>query len=138
MYLPLEIALNTVKFLFTIILGCDLKPVFDEPYLATSLQDFWGPRWNPMVSSLLRSAFYFPLKGKSNSGLAMFIGGLRLSLPLVCFTNFNLLYTSYETPSWEITLFYVLHGVCTAAEMVVKRKATLVSSTKPFKAFISP
>lgn len=123
MYLPLEIALNTVKFLFTIILGCDLKPVFDEPYLATSLQDFWGPRWNPMVSSLLRSAFYFPLKGKSNSGLAMFIGGFATFLASGLFHELQSFYTSYETPSWEITLFYVLHGVCTAAEMVVKRSA---------------
>ncbi|KAG2242481.1 hypothetical protein Bca52824_095674 [Brassica carinata] len=121
MYLPLDVTFNIIKFLFTIILGCDLKPVFDEPYLSTSLQDFWGRRWNPMVSSLLLSAFYVPLKGKSNSSLAMFIGGFATFLASGLFHELLFFYTSHETPSGEITLFYVLHGVCTAIEMVATR-----------------
>ncbi|CAH8314254.1 unnamed protein product [Eruca vesicaria subsp. sativa] len=121
-YLSLEISLNTIKFLLTIILGCDLEPVFDEPYLATSLQDFWGRRWNPMVSSLLRSAIYAPLVGKSKSDLAMFIGGFTTFVISGLIHELLFFHTSgYEMPSGEITLFYVLHGFCTAIEMVVKR-----------------
>ncbi|CAH8314240.1 unnamed protein product [Eruca vesicaria subsp. sativa] len=121
MYLPLDIIFNIMRFLFTIILGCDLEPVFDEPYLATSLQDFWGRRWNLMVSSVLRSAFYLPLVGKSNSGLVMFIGSFTTFVASGLFHELLYFYTSHETPSGEITLFYVLHGVCTAIEMVLKR-----------------
>ncbi|XP_020872432.1 LOW QUALITY PROTEIN: probable long-chain-alcohol O-fatty-acyltransferase 6, partial [Arabidopsis lyrata subsp. lyrata] len=41
-YLELEISLTLIKFLVSITLGCDLEPQFNEPYLATSLYDFWG------------------------------------------------------------------------------------------------
>lgn len=34
--------------------GFELERQFDEPYLATSLQGFWGRRWNLMVTSILR------------------------------------------------------------------------------------
>lgn len=36
-----------VKVLVFISLGGDLEPQANEPYLATSLKDFWGRRWNP-------------------------------------------------------------------------------------------
>ncbi|CAA7021123.1 unnamed protein product [Microthlaspi erraticum] len=123
MYLPLEIMLTLIKFLLTIILGCELKPVFDEPYLATSLQDFWGRRWNPMVSSLLSSLIYAPIQGmfKGNSSLAKFIGVLTTFLASGLFHELLFLSTSGAPPSGEVTLFYVLQGVCTAVEVTVKR-----------------
>uniref|UniRef100_F6HEL3 Wax synthase domain-containing protein n=1 Tax=Vitis vinifera TaxID=29760 RepID=F6HEL3_VITVI len=70
-------------------IGLELEPQFNEPYLATSLQDFWGRRWNLMVSSILRPTIYFPIL----------------------------------TPTWEVTWFFVLQGVCTAAEVAAKKAA---------------
>ncbi|KAF8095264.1 hypothetical protein N665_0338s0019 [Sinapis alba] len=35
---------------------------FIEPYLATSLQDFWGRRWNLMVTAILRSSVFSPVR----------------------------------------------------------------------------
>jgi D-alanyl-lipoteichoic acid acyltransferase DltB (MBOAT superfamily) len=42
--------------------GFELEPQFDEPYLASSLQDFWGRRWNLMVTSILRPTVYNPVR----------------------------------------------------------------------------
>ncbi|CAF2027460.1 unnamed protein product [Brassica oleracea var. botrytis] len=124
MYLPFELGLTLLKSMLTIVLGCDLEPVFDEPYLSTSLQDFWGRRWNPVVSSILRSGIYSPLRGrsKSKSGLSKFIGVSTAFLASGLFHELIFFYTSgHETPSGGVTLFYVLNGVCTATEIVVKR-----------------
>uniref|UniRef100_A0A1J3JLM2 long-chain-alcohol O-fatty-acyltransferase n=1 Tax=Noccaea caerulescens TaxID=107243 RepID=A0A1J3JLM2_NOCCA len=123
MYLPLEITLTLIKSLFTIILGCELKPVFDEPYLATSLQDFWGRRWNLVISSILWSCIYAPIRGifKGNPGLAKFIGVFMTFLVSGLIHELLRLCTSRTPPSGGITLFYVLQGVCTAVEVTVKR-----------------
>ncbi|PWA48106.1 long-chain-alcohol O-fatty-acyltransferase [Artemisia annua] len=40
----------------------EIEPQFNEPYLATSLQDFWGRRWNLVVSSILRPIVYNPIR----------------------------------------------------------------------------
>jgi len=61
-YLELEIVFMLVKALVFITLGCDLEPQSNEPYLATSLQDFWGRRWNLMVPAILRPAVYLPAR----------------------------------------------------------------------------
>ncbi|KVI03012.1 hypothetical protein Ccrd_018696, partial [Cynara cardunculus var. scolymus] len=42
--------------------GVELEPPSDEPYLSTSLQDFWGRRWNLMVTNSLRHTVYKTLK----------------------------------------------------------------------------
>ncbi|CAD5314478.1 unnamed protein product [Arabidopsis thaliana] len=44
LYVELEILLGPLKVLLSMALGCDLEPQFNKPYLATSLQDFWGRR----------------------------------------------------------------------------------------------
>lgn len=64
--------------------------MFDEPYLATSLQDFWGRRWNLMVSSIFRSAIYAPTRDvfKRKPGLANFMGFSLRSSAVVFFTSF--------------------------------------------------
>ncbi|MCL7038581.1 hypothetical protein MKW94_013216 [Papaver nudicaule] len=58
------------------ILGQDLAPLFDEPYLSTSLQQFWGRRWNLMVNSILRSTVYDPVCRISTPVLGKKLGTL--------------------------------------------------------------
>ena len=38
-----------------------LQPHFDSPYLATSLRDFWGRRWNLTAANTLRFLVYEPI-----------------------------------------------------------------------------
>jgi hypothetical protein len=62
-------------------LGMAVEPQFDRPYLASSLRDFWGRRWNLMVSTVLWPAVYGPVQaraGKAAGVLAMFVmSGLK-------------------------------------------------------------
>ncbi|KAK7844963.1 acyl-coa--sterol o-acyltransferase 1 [Quercus suber] len=57
-YFSLEIILAIVAALAQL----ELEPQFNEPYLSTSLQDFWGRRWIPMVTSILRVTIYNPTR----------------------------------------------------------------------------
>ncbi|KAL4600869.1 hypothetical protein ACB092_11G231000 [Castanea dentata] len=51
-YFLLEFILAIVATLARVLLGMELEPQFKEPYLSTSLQDFWGKRWNLMVTNI--------------------------------------------------------------------------------------
>ncbi|XP_022568478.2 probable long-chain-alcohol O-fatty-acyltransferase 2 [Brassica napus] len=61
-YIELEFILVLVGGLLSTLLGCEIEPVFNEPYLATSFQDFWSRRWNRMVPSVLRPTIHIPVQ----------------------------------------------------------------------------
>lgn len=44
-----------------LLLRTHLETPFDRPYLAGSLEDFWGRRWNLIVSACLREVVYDPV-----------------------------------------------------------------------------
>ncbi|ESQ42915.1 hypothetical protein EUTSA_v10014033mg [Eutrema salsugineum] len=124
-YLELEILLMLVKVLVFISLGCDLEPQSNEPYLATSLQDFWGRRWNLMVPAILRPAVYEPVqriaKRKLSSDQARLLAVLATFFVSGAVHELIFFYGTREMPTGEVTLFFVIHGVCTAAEVAVKK-----------------
>ncbi|XP_010545118.1 PREDICTED: acyl-CoA--sterol O-acyltransferase 1 [Tarenaya hassleriana] len=106
-------------------LGLELEPQFKEAYLATSLQDFWGRRWNLMVSSILRPTVYEPSLRLFSSVL----GKMRAPLPAV-FSTFVVSALMHELifyymgrlrPAWELTWFFLIHGICTTVEIAVKK-----------------
>ncbi|CAM6128961.1 unnamed protein product [Calypogeia fissa] len=43
------------------VLGTKLDPQFNMPFIADSLADFWGRRWNLLVNNLLRVSVYEPI-----------------------------------------------------------------------------
>nr|VDC87899.1 unnamed protein product [Brassica oleracea] len=128
-YLEFEILLAPLKVLLTMALGCDLEPQFNEPYLATSLQDFWGRRWNLMVPAILRQAVYVPVRRiterKMKSEQAKFLGVLATFLVSGVVHELIFFYFTREPPTGEVTLFFILHGVCTAAEVAAKGTSLL-------------
>ncbi|KAK4794436.1 hypothetical protein SAY86_012430 [Trapa natans] len=125
LYIELEIVLAISAASARPLLGFELEPQFNEPYLSTSLQDFWGRRWNLMVTSILRPTVYYPVQ----SLFAPVIGHKLAPLPAVVATfavsglMHELIYYYFARvrPTWEVTWFFVLHGVCVAAEMAAKR-----------------
>ncbi|CAA7021092.1 unnamed protein product [Microthlaspi erraticum] len=127
--LSTEILLTNLRVVFTTILNCDLEPQFDEPYLATSPQQFWGRRWNLVVSATLRAGVYAPVRRVCDrlmsSGWARSIGILAAFLVSGLFHELTFFYVTRETPTWEITWFFVLHGLFTAVEVTVKRRKIL-------------
>lgn len=105
--------------------GFEIEPQFNEPYLTSSLQDFWGRRWNLMVTSILRPSvyhpilrFFSPLLGKDKAkllGVVMVFAVSGLMHELIYY------YLTHVSPTWEVTWFFILHGVCVSVEIVVKR-----------------
>ncbi|CAN7122231.1 unnamed protein product [Brassica rapa subsp. narinosa] len=77
-FMKFEILVTPLKVLLSMTLGCDLELPFNEPYFATSLQDFWGRRWNLMVPSILRPVIFVLVgritEGKMISDQALFLG----------------------------------------------------------------
>ncbi|EOA15172.1 hypothetical protein CARUB_v10028555mg [Capsella rubella] len=128
-YLELEIALMLVRGLVFMTLGCDLEPQSNEPYLATSLQDFWGHRWNLMVPAIFRVAVYTPVRRLAkrimNSDQALFLGVFATFLVSGAVHELIFFYITHDMPTGEVTWFFVLHGLCTAAEVAVKKQTVV-------------
>ncbi|KAF8409657.1 hypothetical protein HHK36_005735 [Tetracentron sinense] len=124
-YFGLEIILAMVAALARSLLGLELEPQFDEPYLSTSLQDFWGRRWNLMVSSILRPTVYVPIRSISKRVM----GSRCAPLPAVLCTfivsglmhELIFFYLGRQKTTWEVTWFFVLHGICLAMEIEGKK-----------------
>ncbi|CAH9141820.1 unnamed protein product, partial [Cuscuta epithymum] len=125
-YFILELSLVAVGSVVGTISGIELDPPFDEPHLSTSLQDFWGRRWNLMVTNILRPTVYDPVKvvlSRLMSGrwaqfgavvVTFFVSGIMHEL---VFFNIGRL-----EPSGEVLCFFLLHGVCLGLEIWIKKK----------------
>ncbi|KAL5702667.1 hypothetical protein ACHQM5_027853 [Ranunculus cassubicifolius] len=62
-YLAVEILLAMSVLPARSIFKFEIEPQFNDPYRTTSLQDFWGRRWNLMVTGILRPTVYLPTRG---------------------------------------------------------------------------
>ncbi|KAJ8759796.1 hypothetical protein K2173_009897 [Erythroxylum novogranatense] len=124
-YFYLEVTLAKVATLVRAIFALELEPQFNEPYLSSSLQDFWGRRWNLMVSNILRPTVYEPVRnmftpliGRNCSQLSAMFATFVVSGVMHELIFF---YLGRVKPSWEITCFFLLHGLCLVAEVAVKK-----------------
>ncbi|KAI9187062.1 hypothetical protein LWI28_023941 [Acer negundo] len=123
-YLQLEfsIAISTIPARF---LGLEIEPRFNEPYLATSLQEFWGYRWNLITVGILRMTVYEPLKyffrpiiGRE---LAVF-PCVMVVFTVSCLVHEVIFYYVSRTPStWEQLWYFVLYGAFLVIEIAVKK-----------------
>uniref|UniRef100_A0ACD5TTA1 Uncharacterized protein n=1 Tax=Avena sativa TaxID=4498 RepID=A0ACD5TTA1_AVESA len=111
-YLSLDLLLALVHALIHGVLGMEMEPQVDRPYLASSLRDFWGRRWNLMVPAILRPSVYGPVRsrfGEAAGVLASFlVSGLMHELIFY--------YMMWQPPSGDVAAFFVLHGACSVAE----------------------
>ncbi|KMZ62139.1 MBOAT (membrane bound O-acyl transferase) family protein [Zostera marina] len=120
MYLILDLVLAFAALLPVPFLAgrkLQFEPQFSPPYLSTSLQDFWGRRWNLMVTRLLHSIVYVPVKayfGHSAGTVSAFMvsGAMHEAL---------FWYITSQRPTGECMCFFALHGACTALEIRVKK-----------------
>lgn len=124
-YFALEIMLALSAAMARGLLGAELEPQFDEPYLSTSLQDFWGRRWNLMVTRILRPTVYIPVlrwsKGLMGRQWAPLPAVMSTFLVSALIHELIFFYLGRTKPTWEITGFFLLHGVCLNVEIAVKK-----------------
>ncbi|CAD6264102.1 unnamed protein product [Miscanthus lutarioriparius] len=110
------------------VLGMDLEPQFDRPYLASSLRDFWSRRWNLMVPAILRPSVYDPVRartGRAAGVMAAFLVSGLMHEVLVY-------YITLRSPTGEMTAFFLLHGAsCVAEEWCVRRSVSTGWPTAP-------
>ncbi|XP_022152587.1 acyl-CoA--sterol O-acyltransferase 1-like [Momordica charantia] len=124
-YFFLEIILAVAQFLGRHLLGIELEPQFNDPYFSTSLQDFWGRRWNLTATNILQPTVYRP-----TVRLASRVVGRRWApLPAVMATfmvsammhELIFYYLGRMMPNWEITWFFLIHGFALTVEIMVKK-----------------
>ncbi|KAJ4975389.1 hypothetical protein NE237_000495 [Protea cynaroides] len=128
-YLILELLFAMVAYLAKALVGLELEDQFNEPYLSTSLQDFWSRRWNISGASILRSTVYEPTQriiaatvlGRRWVGLSSLTAVLATFLVSGLMHELIYFYLGRTQPTWEITWYHVLHGFCLAAEVAVKK-----------------
>ncbi|XP_062114875.1 acyl-CoA--sterol O-acyltransferase 1-like [Humulus lupulus] len=126
-YLILETILVIVATLVRVMAGLELEPQFNEPFLSTSLQDFWGRRWNLMVTRILRPTVFEPTLRFSSTLLGLNYKWAALPAVMATFVVSGLVheliyfYMARTSPTWEVTSFFVLHGLCLTVEIVLKR-----------------
>ncbi|CAO2842445.1 unnamed protein product [Amaranthus hypochondriacus] len=124
-YFTLELVLAFLASSARVFLGFELEPPFNEPFLSTSLQDFWGKRWNIMVTRILRPSVYLPTLEISTK----LLGRTWAPLPAVMSTflvsalmhEIIFYYLGREWPTFEVTWFFLLHGFCLCVEIIVKK-----------------
>ncbi|XP_019170438.1 PREDICTED: acyl-CoA--sterol O-acyltransferase 1-like [Ipomoea nil] len=125
-YLSLELMLVAIAAAVKAATGMEVEAPFDEPYLATSLQDFWGRRWNLMVTGILRPAVYAPVKSASGRVLPVEWAAAAAAVMatfLVSGVMHELIFYNVGRvrPSGEVLGFFLLHGACLGVEIGVKK-----------------
>lgn len=146
-YLALDIALVFLAALANVCLGVQLEPQFNKPYLSRSLQDFWGKRWNLIVTRIFRPSVYDPVlylccyihiklcKKIYEKNQPKEVGGksplwARAVAVLSVFVVSGLMhelifyYATETKASWEVTAFFILHGLCLTIEVGLRRKVS--------------
>ncbi|XP_009364639.2 probable long-chain-alcohol O-fatty-acyltransferase 1 [Pyrus x bretschneideri] len=127
MYLALEIVLALGATPARAFFRFELEPQFNKPHLSTSLQDFWSRRWNIMVTKILRPSMYYPVRR-----ICTPILGPRSARNLAVMSTFTVsglmheviyYYLTRVPPTWEVTWFFVLHGMSMVIEVEVKKAA---------------
>ncbi|KAL5066394.1 hypothetical protein RYX36_028131 [Vicia faba] len=127
-YFLLEIILAIVAASARNILGLEVEPQFNNPIISTSLQDFWGKRWNLMVTSILRPTVYEP----TLKAAKIVVGSKWAPLPAVFGTfvvsglmhELILFYMGRLEPTFMMFGFFVLHGLCLTVEIALKKVLT--------------
>lgn len=138
-FLFLDVSMVSLAAMADACLGAELEPQFNRPYLSTSLEDFWGKRWNLVVSNILRQSVYDPVlhicwktphkqsEKKSEKPplwaravavmMTFAVSGLMHELMLCCCS------TETSPTSWEVTAFFIVHGFCTVIEIGLRRSS---------------
>ncbi|KOM46573.1 hypothetical protein LR48_Vigan07g027700 [Vigna angularis] len=120
-YLLVDIVIGLCNILVDATFAVELQLPSDDPYLSTSLRDFWGRRWNLVVTHTLRHSVHNPVRSLlTNTVLGprwASVFGVMVSF-LVSGLMHELLfyYITRVSPTWEVTSFFLLHGVCVVAE----------------------
>lgn len=90
-------------------LGIHLKDNFEQPYLATTIKDFWR-RWHISLTSWFRDYLYIPLGGNRKGTLRKYVN------VAIVFAVSGL----WHGASWNFIVWGMLHGVYQIVESIIE------------------
>ena len=76
LYAFLGFAMDGPASLITSMIGLEIAPHFNRPFLSESVTSFWGKRWNLTVSNCLRGPVYDPIYEGTATDKALLCGCL--------------------------------------------------------------
>ncbi|XP_071703849.1 probable long-chain-alcohol O-fatty-acyltransferase 5 [Rutidosis leptorrhynchoides] len=121
LFLQIDIVVSMLNFVLHVLTGLELQQPSNQPYLATSLQDFWG-RWNLLVNHAMRYTVYKPVVYiLSNYEWAPLAGVLASFFISGLMHELYVYQLARVAPTWHMTSFFILHGICVVVEMIIKR-----------------
>ena len=105
-YTLMEFLKDLIHFCF-LASGAAMRPIHETPIAARSLRDFWGRRWNRVVSAWLHRFVFLPLARQHRPDLGLFCaylvsGAMHAWLALVALGTFT---------AFEMGVFFGLQGV---------------------------
>ncbi|KAF7803828.1 putative long-chain-alcohol O-fatty-acyltransferase 5 [Senna tora] len=105
----------------------ELMPLFNHPYFATSLREFWGRRWNLLSSYILRLTVYDPTRtalsgivGPGPGKVGATIAALGVSGAMHEVMMYHI--TCGTKPTWEVSRFFLLQGLCIVVEAALRKR----------------
>ncbi|KAI3994413.1 hypothetical protein MKX01_012670 [Papaver californicum] len=119
--------IQTNPILIPFVLGrkLELQPQFNEPYFSSSLQNFWGHRWNLMVTGILRPIVYNPVRFTCTSYIgkkwAQHVAILATFAVSGLMHELLLFYLVRVWPTWSGLSLLLLHGFCVSFEIEIKK-----------------
>ncbi|MCL7039922.1 hypothetical protein MKW94_016515 [Papaver nudicaule] len=118
----LEPTLVVYSALARLLFNLDVEPPFGNCFLlSSSIHDFWGRRWNLMVSSILKSIVYKPVRRVFKKSWGVYVAILATFFVSGLMHELLFFYMSRKQPCWDVTGYYILNGICLAMEIKVKR-----------------
>jgi hypothetical protein len=131
-YFGLEILYAMITTIASKILKVELEKPFDKPYLSTSPQEFWGRRWNVMVSRILHPTVYEPMVkafshiiGRKWAPIpavvvTFMVSGLMHELIFYNLERENVTWKAWQ-PCWDSMCYFFIHGVFVALQIAYKK-----------------
>lgn len=123
--MTMDVSITMVNHFFSLVLQTPYVPMMNQPYLATSIRDFWANRWNLIVQRGLRKLAFqpvlyllghrFPLGRVPKLHLA--IASLATFLLSAIIHEWIILVLLDNPTTWEQFAFFMLHGIITIFEV---------------------
>ncbi|KAI9331601.1 hypothetical protein BDR26DRAFT_870080 [Obelidium mucronatum] len=131
LYGTVELYFHLLFFPLILVLNAPFVPVFNAPYRATSVRDFWSRRWNLFVKEILHTIGFGwtrrLLTSKDATGKDRHNAKKVILSSLAAFGMSSLLHEYFifmltnETLFGENTLFFMAHGILCVLQVEIQR-----------------
>jgi hypothetical protein len=130
--LIMEVGCSALMHFTCYILKIPYMPIMNQPYLATSVRDFWANRWNMIVQRGLRRilfdpimklfAIHYPLKsGEKVANWILILAVFSTFLFSALMHEWTMVAIMARPTTWEQFSFFVLHGILSISENVARK-----------------